>query len=139
MIRQVYRIKYDGNLKENSDMAQDKEKTIIGEILVSSIDQIVPNDELVLEHVAEFRCGEDRGTTVGAIEIGLADPKICLDIFLQKLNRVSDQRTTVGEQSFEELLARYQKEITQKQRNQPKKAEYSKLPPRNSILNKSTR
>ena len=119
-------------------MAQDKEKPIIGEILVSSIDQIVPNDELVLEHVAEFRCGEDRGTTVGATEIGLADPKIYLDVFLQKLNRVSDQRTTVGEQSFEELLARYQ-EITQKQRNQPKKAEYSKLPPRNSILNKSTR
>ena len=43
MIRQVYRIKNAGNLKEDSDMAQDKEKPIIGEILVSPIDQIVPN------------------------------------------------------------------------------------------------
>jgi hypothetical protein len=38
MIEQVYRIKKDGRLSKNSDLTLDKEKLIIEETSVSSID-----------------------------------------------------------------------------------------------------
>ena len=47
MIRQVYHVKKDENLKKKKDLAQDKEKPVIQEIYISAsfVNQIVPDDE----------------------------------------------------------------------------------------------
>jgi len=94
VIRQVYRVKKDENLKKFF-LAQDKQKLVIQEISAGFIDQSVPNDKHVSEKQScitiKFGWGQDRSKTVRAIETGLADLKISLGDFSgKKMKRVSN-------------------------------------------------
>jgi hypothetical protein len=51
--KQVYRVKKDGRLTKNSDLTLEKEKPIIEETSVSSIDQIASDVEHASNDIAE--------------------------------------------------------------------------------------
>ena len=53
VIKQVYRVKKDGQLNKNSDLTQDEEKPTIEETSASSIDKIAPDIEHILNDMAE--------------------------------------------------------------------------------------
>jgi hypothetical protein len=55
VIKQVYRVKKDGRLNKNSDLTLDIKKPTIEKSSASSTDQIVPNNEHVINNVAEQR------------------------------------------------------------------------------------
>ena len=113
MIRQVYRVKKDENLKKK-DLAQDKEKLVIQEISARFVDQSVPNDKHVSEKQScitiKFGWGQDRSKTVRAIETGLADLKISLGDFSGKKNEESFKLKSKVKTKpcWEELLSKYQ-------------------------------
>jgi hypothetical protein len=53
--KQVYHVKKDSRLNKNSDLTLDIEKLTIEKSSTSSTDQIVPNNEHVINNIAEQR------------------------------------------------------------------------------------
>ena len=47
VIKQVYRVKRDGRLNKNSDLTLGKEKPVVEEQSVNSIDEIVLHDQII--------------------------------------------------------------------------------------------
>ena len=69
VIKQVYRVKKDGQLNKNSDLTLDKEKPVIKEQSDSSISKIVPNDDHDSSNVVE-QCSNSAGRQDKSIYIG---------------------------------------------------------------------
>ena len=63
VIKQVYRVKKDGRLNENSDLTQDEEKPTVDETSISSIDQIVPDVKHVSNDMAKQQSSSVGGYT----------------------------------------------------------------------------
>ena len=61
MIKQVYRVKKDGQLTKNSDLTQDKEKPTVEETSASSVAQIVPNEDHNSNDIVEQRSNSAGG------------------------------------------------------------------------------
>ena len=53
MIKQVYHVKKNGRLTKSSDLTLDKEKPIVEETSVSSVDQIVPHGNKISKNITE--------------------------------------------------------------------------------------
>ena len=53
VIKQVYHVKKDECLNKNPDLTLDKEKPIVEETSVSSVDQIVPNGNQISKNITE--------------------------------------------------------------------------------------
>jgi hypothetical protein len=63
VIKQVYRVKKDSRLNKNSDLTLDIKKPTIEKSSASSTNQIVPNNEHVINNVAEQRSCSTGGAT----------------------------------------------------------------------------
>ena len=76
MIKQVYCVKRDGRLNNNSDLTLNKEKPIVEEQSDSSISKIVPNNDSdsnnVVEKYSSSAGGQDKSNHISSDKIGLA-------------------------------------------------------------------
>jgi len=61
VIKQVYRVKRDGRLNKNSDLTLGKEKPVVEEQSVNSIDEIVLHDDHGSNNIVEQRSSSAGG------------------------------------------------------------------------------
>ena len=75
MIKQVYRVKKDGQLNKNLDLTLNKEKPVVEEQSDSLISKIVPNDDHdsnnVVEQCSSSAGGQDKSNHIGSDKTGL--------------------------------------------------------------------
>jgi hypothetical protein len=126
VIKQVYYIKKDGRLNKNSDLTLDIEKPTIEKSSASSIDQVVPNNEHVINNIVEqqscsaggqhdLKVAGSQGTGLIRVltgRIGLARNSGRSESILP------NSKVVKKKPSFAELLHKYQRIAEQKQNNQ---------------------
>ena len=75
VIKQVYRVKRDGRLNKNSDLTLDKEKPVVEEQSVNSIDEIGLHDDHgpnnIVEQCSSSAGGQDKSNHAGSDRTGL--------------------------------------------------------------------
>ena len=71
VIKQVYRVKRDGRLNKNSDLTLDREKLVVKDQSVDSIDKIVPNNDRdsqkIVEQCLSLAGGKSKRETPGLL------------------------------------------------------------------------
>ena len=118
--KQVYRVKKDGRLTKNSDLTLEKEKPIIEETSVSSIDQIASDVEHASNDIAERQLSsaggqeqkkDARSAPIGltGLETGPTGPS--------GISKKNSRNNKKERPSFKQLLDKYEeKGATQKQK-----------------------
>ena len=75
VIKQVYRVKRDGRLNKNSDLTLGKEKPVVEEQSVNSIDEIVLHDDHgsnnIVEQCSSLAVRQDKSNHIGSDRTGL--------------------------------------------------------------------
>ena len=118
MIKQVYRVKKDGQLNKNSDLTQDKEKPTVEETSASSVAQIIPNGDHTSNDIDE-QCSslarrQDKSNHVGSDSSGLTGSSDRSD--RSEPGKSGGVKNRI-KPTFEELLDKYKKIYVQKQSN----------------------
>jgi len=119
VIKQVYRVKRDGRLNKNSDLILDKEKPVVEEQSVNSIDEIVLHDDHgsnnIVEQCSSSAGGQDKSIYIGSDRTGLTGSSDRSDRSEPGKSGGAKNRIKL---TFEELLDKYKKISAQKQNNQ---------------------
>ena len=131
MTKQVYRVKKDGRLTKNSDLTLEKEKPIIEETSVSSIDQIASDVEHASNDIAERQLssagGQEQKRDARSAETGLTGLETGLTGSSASVVENPSNKSK-ARPSFKELLAKYEKEgAVQKEKRQQTKVKDTKL------------
>ena len=112
VIKQVYRVKRDGRLNKNSDLTLDKEKPVVEEQSVNSIDEIVLHDDHgsnnIVEQCSSSAGGQDKSIYIGSDRTGLTSSSD------QSEPGKSGGAKNRIKPTFEELLDKYKKISAQK-------------------------
>jgi hypothetical protein len=125
VIKQVYRVKKDSRLNKNSDLTPDIKKPTIEKSSASSTDQIVPNNEHVINNIAEQRScsvgGQHDHKWVSSQGISLTGVLTGLTGLARKFDRARsvtpNSQVVRKKPSFAELLHKYQRIAEEKQNN----------------------
>jgi hypothetical protein len=125
VIKQVYRVKKDSRLNKNSDLTLDIEKPTIEKSSASSTDEIVPNNEHVINNVAEQQScsagGQQDLKMVVSQSTGLTGVLTGLTGLARKSGRAKsilpNSKVVKKKPNFAELLYKYQRIAEQKQNN----------------------
>jgi hypothetical protein len=123
--KQVYRVKKDGRLNKTSDLPLDIEKPTVEKSSASSADQIVPNNEHVMNNIAEQQscsAGRQHDLKVAISQsIGLTSVFTGLTSLARKFGRAEsippNSKVVKKKPNFAELLYKYHRIAEQKQNN----------------------
>jgi hypothetical protein len=138
VIKQVYRVKKDGRLNKNSDLTLDLKKPTIEKSSTSSTNQIVPNNEHVINNIAEQRScsagGQHDPKMVVSQSTGMTGVLTGLTGLARKSGRAEsippNSKVVKKKLSFAELLHKYQRIAEQKQSNQLGKQRWNSSSPK---------
>ena len=115
VIKQVYRVKRDGRLNKNSDLTLDKEKLVVEEQSVNSIDEIVLHDDHgsnnIVEQCSSSAGGQDKSIYIGSDRTGLTGSSDRSD--RSEPGKSGGAKNRI-KPTFEELLDKYKKISEQK-------------------------
>jgi hypothetical protein len=126
VIKQVYRVKKVGRLNKNLELTLHIEKSTIEKSSASSTDQIVPNNEHVINNIAEQQScsavGQHDLKVVVSQSTGLTSVLTGLTGLARKSGRAEsippNSKVVKKKSSFAELLYKYQRIAQQKKKIQ---------------------